>query len=79
MFVWLVTLRRIIRRRRCVFSGSSWADIGGRVLLPSYLECLRHVGILVCRHPQERERELGKEGRELPSHIRFREGPIGVV
>ena len=26
----------------------------------------------------ERERELRKEGREVPSRVRLREGPIGV-
>ena len=26
----------------------------------------------------EKERELRKEGRELPSRVRLREGPIGV-
>ena len=26
----------------------------------------------------ERERELHKEGREVPSRVRLREGPIGV-
>ena len=27
---------------------------------------------------RERERELRKEGREVPSRVRLREGPIGV-
>ena len=27
---------------------------------------------------RERERELSKEGREVPSRVRLREGPIGV-
>ena len=29
-------------------------------------------------HLHERERELRKEGREVPSRVRLREGPIGV-
>ena len=30
------------------------------------------------RGQRERERELRKEGREVPSRVRLREGPIGV-
>ena len=30
------------------------------------------------RTARERERELRKEGREVPSRVRLREGPIGV-
>ena len=37
---------------------------------------------MLCRvlyeRPTERERELRKEGREVPSRVRLREGPIGV-
>ena len=31
-----------------------------------------------CHRSYERERELRKEGREVPSRVRLREGPTGV-
>ena len=34
--------------------------------------------LLALRRERERERALRKEGREVPSRVRLREGPIGV-
>ena len=38
--------------------------------------CLAYM--LLTYQKRERERELRKEGREVPSRVRLREGPIGV-
>ena len=42
--------------------------MGIRFSLPLHMSSLQ----------RERERELRKEGREVPSRVRLREGPIGV-
>ena len=55
----------------------------GKILIVAGHVCCHQVGRLsILAHStisaRERERELRKEGREVPSRVRLREGPIGV-
>ena len=53
-----------------------------RKLAPCGWRCPHHRPTLPSVEPNQenpgRERELRKEGREVPSRVRLREGPIGV-
>ena len=72
--------RRIVDALLCVLRNFHMALLLlhiGLVVLNAYFEG-NLCSTLSTHHREKRERELRKEGREVPSRVRLREGPICV-
>ena len=63
----------VVGPKCCSVMALARATVTGYIGRPAYDGYM-----LLLSGKRERERELRKEGREVLSHVRLREGPIGV-